>query len=84
MNAAKHSYNTERTPSREARATPRKSPAGNESIIPDYMRSRVMLALGQRVVHDAIRHRSIDLQTHIPQETIFTDFNNLEQTPQTD
>jgi hypothetical protein len=55
-----------------------------ESIVPTYIRERMARAAGQKIVAQAIECRSIDLKSFTPQETIFPDFNNLEETPQTD
>lgn len=56
----------------------------NDGIVPGYVRERIAREAGQRIVARAIQHRSIDLTSFTPQETIFTDFDNLREAPQTD
>lgn len=84
MNTPKHSFISEQPSRHEHTAAPHGATSDHERIVPQYMRERVLLALGQRMVKEAVDHRSIDLTTHKPQETIFPDFDSLDQAPQTD
>lgn len=84
MNSAKHSYNLEHPRHDSYPPVVNQHPTTHESIVPGYMRENVYRAMGQRIVRDAVKHRSIELKTFSPQETIFPNFDNLDQAPQTD
>jgi hypothetical protein len=80
MNTPKHSLNIE-----QPRYDTHPSMTAQERhIVPGYLREKIALAAGQRIVRDAVEHRAIDLRTFTPQETIFPNINEQEQLPQTD
>ena len=84
MNTLKHSLNIEQ-PHYNVQ------PSHDQSIVPGYLRERIALsrdkvarAAGERIVREAVQHRTIDLKTFTPQETIFPNINEQDQLPQTD
>jgi hypothetical protein len=80
MNTPKHSLNIEQA--HHDTYTP--TTAREHHIVPGYLREKIARAAGERIVREAVEHRTIDLTTFTPQETIFPNITTQEQLPQTD
>lgn len=80
MNTPKHSLNFEQSHFDAHTA----ATSGEHRIVPSYLREKIARAAGERIVREAVQHRTIDLKTFTPQETIFPNITTQEQLPQTD
>ncbi len=92
MELAKHIRQIEQSDQIEYNSTPHIYEApptidhAEQLKAPLGVRERMHSKLGQRMVQDAIEHRATSLNSDNSQsqETIFPDFNTLDQAPQTD